>query len=421
VTGEVEAQRVEAGTVLFTYDVTWRPSDVHWASRWDIYLSMNDAVPAKVHWFSIVNSLMIVVFLSALVCMILLKSVYGDISRYNMRSDEVKPMTEEQKAEEREESGWKLVHANVFRPPSDPLVFCTFVGTGQQLLGMSVVTMGFSAVGFLSPANRGSLMLATLCMFCLFSCGGGYRAARLHRAFRGSGWKEPGLTMAFGFTGLCFTVFVVANLMLHALKSSGAVPLGTMFAVVFFWFGVSAPLALCGAYLGFQKEPPMEFPLETDAIPREVPDQPWFLGIAPTVVLGGILPFGACFVELFFILSSMWMDQYYYVFGFTLLVFAILLVTCAEITVVLVYFQLCAEDYHWWWRSFLCAGSISVYVFLYSTLYFSKLEANLAVTYVIYFGYMFLLSAALFLLCGSVGYGSAFWFIKQIYGSIKVD
>jgi len=57
------------------------------------------------------------------------------------------------------------------------------------------------------------------------------------------------------------------------------------------------------------------------------------------VVLGGILPFGACFVELFFILSSMWMDQYYYVFGFTLLVFVILLVTCAEVTVVLVYFQ----------------------------------------------------------------------------------
>ena len=57
------------------------------------------------------------------------------------------------------------------------------------------------------------------------------------------------------------------------------------------------------------------------------------------MVLGGILPFGACFVELFFILSSMWMDQYYYVFGFTLLVFVILLVTCAEVTVVLVYFQ----------------------------------------------------------------------------------
>lgn len=33
------------------------------------------------------------------------------------------------------------------------------------------------------------------------------------------------------------------------------------------------------------------------------------------------------------------MDQYYYVFGFLLLVFLILAVTCAEITIVLCYFQ----------------------------------------------------------------------------------
>eukprot|EP00614_Pseudopedinella_elastica_P007928 CAMPEP_0172612706 /NCGR_PEP_ID=MMETSP1068-20121228/36232_1 /TAXON_ID=35684 /ORGANISM="Pseudopedinella elastica, Strain CCMP716" /LENGTH=89 /DNA_ID=CAMNT_0013416947 /DNA_START=11 /DNA_END=283 /DNA_ORIENTATION=- len=88
---------------------------------------------------------------------------------------------------------------------------------------------------------------------------------------------------------------------------------------------------------------------------------------------------------------------------------------------VLVYFQLCAEDYHWWWKSFLAAGSTAIYVFLYSAIYFSKLEANLAVTYVIYFGYMFVLSLGLFLLCGAVGFGSAFWFIKTIYGSIKID
>jgi Endomembrane protein 70 len=58
---------------------------------------------------------------------------------------------------------------------------------------------------------------------------------------------------------------------------------------------------------------------------------------------GGVLPFGACFVELFFIMSSIWMDQYYYVFGFLLLVYVILGVTCAEITIVLNYFQLCSE------------------------------------------------------------------------------
>ena len=51
----------------------------------------------------------------------------------------------------------------------------------------------------------------------------------------------------------------------------------------------------------------------------------------------------------------------------------------------------------------------------------SKLEADLAVTYVIYFGYMFVLSAGLFLLCGSVGFAASFWFVRQIYSAIKVD
>ena len=37
------------------------------------------------------------------------------------------------------------------------------------------------------------------------------------------------------------------------------------------------------------------------------------------------------------------MDQYYYVFGFLLLVYIILAITCAEITTVLCYFQLCSE------------------------------------------------------------------------------
>mmetsp|Transcript_30788 Transcript_30788/g.39667 ORF Transcript_30788/g.39667 Transcript_30788/m.39667 type:complete len:228 (+) Transcript_30788:1004-1687(+) len=227
--------------------------------------------------------------------------------------------------------------------------------------------------------------------------------------------------MAVGFPGLCFVVFVIANLMLHYLGSTGAVPISTMLAVVFFWFGVSAPLAAAGSYLGFIGEPIIEFPLPADTMPRPIPDQPWFLGFAPTIVLGGILPFGACFVELFFVLSSMWMDQYYYVFGFLLLVFCILLITCAEVTVVLVYFQLCSEDYHWWWRSFIASGSTAIYVFIYSAIYFSKLEANLAVTYVIYFGYMFVFSFGLFLLCGSVGFAAALWFITQIYSSIKVD
>jgi transmembrane 9 superfamily member 2/4 len=65
----------------------WRESEVKWASRWDVYLSMNHAVPDKVHWFSIVNSILIVLFLAFMVAMILFRALHRDISKYNRVSD----------------------------------------------------------------------------------------------------------------------------------------------------------------------------------------------------------------------------------------------------------------------------------------------------------------------------------------------
>jgi len=57
-----------AGEVLWSYDVRWEYSDVKWASRWDVYLYATDE---QIHWFSIVNSFMIVLFLSGMLAMIM--------------------------------------------------------------------------------------------------------------------------------------------------------------------------------------------------------------------------------------------------------------------------------------------------------------------------------------------------------------
>lgn len=62
--------------------------------------------------------------------------------------------------------------------------------------------------------------------------------------------------------------------------------------------------------------------------------------------------------------------------------------------------QLCAEDYRWWWRSFMTSGSTALYVFLYSIVYFSRLESNMFVTYLLYFGYMAVISLGVFLVTG---------------------
>ena len=48
--------------------------------RWERYTRGHKG---KIHWFSILNSLMIVLFLSSMVAMILLRTLHRDISRYN--------------------------------------------------------------------------------------------------------------------------------------------------------------------------------------------------------------------------------------------------------------------------------------------------------------------------------------------------
>ena len=48
--------------------VKWEKSDIRWASRWDTYLEMGDV---QIHWFSIVNSIVVVFFLAGILAMII--------------------------------------------------------------------------------------------------------------------------------------------------------------------------------------------------------------------------------------------------------------------------------------------------------------------------------------------------------------
>jgi transmembrane 9 superfamily protein 2/4 len=350
--------------VVWTYDVTWEPSETAWASRWDVFLS--GSPDDQIHWFSIVNSLMIVLFLTGMVAMIMMRTLHKDIARYN------EEVTQE---EAQEETGWKLVHGDVFRPPQfSPMLLAVFTGTGCQLMAMSLILMVFAVFGFLSPANRGGLMTALLLLFVFMGLFAGYVSAQLYKMFGGKKWTKNIMMTALVYPGIIFFVFFVVNLFVWHTGSSGAVPFTTMFALLVMWFGISVPLVLVGSYFGFKKEE-IKHPCRFNQIPRQVPEQMWYMHPLFSVLVGGILPFGAVFIELFFIMSSIWLHRIYYVFGFLLIVLFILVATCAEITMVMCYFQLCSEDYHWWWRSFLTSGSSSFYLFLYAILYYvTKLD-----------------------------------------------
>jgi len=260
-------------------------------------------------------------------------------------------------------------------------------------------------------------------LFVFMGIFAGYYALRFYKMFGGTYWKSVAIATAFFFPGVVFTLFFIINFVMFvaAHSSSGAVPFTSLLSIKAMWLGVSVPLVFLGAYFGWRQEE-IKPPVAAHRIPRQIPDQPLYMKAPIAILMGGILPFGAVFIELYFIMSSLWLHKFYYVFGFLFLVFIILILTCAEITIVMTYFQLCNEDYRWWWRAYLTSGSSALYLFLYSAFYFyTKLHVDSHVMAIVFFGYMGIIAFCFFVLTGSIGFFATFAFVRKIYSSIKVD
>ncbi|KAJ9667934.1 Transmembrane 9 super member 2 [Coniosporium apollinis] len=411
----------ETTTVLYTYSVYWRPSKTPFATRWDKYLHVYDP---SIHWFSLINSAVIVVFLVCMVTTILIRTLRKDIARYN-RLDELAldDLSGTSVVEEgvQEDSGWKLVHGDVFRPPKNPLLLSVLLGNGAQLFMMTGFTIVFALLGFLSPSNRGSLATVTILLYTLFGFIGGYVSARTYKHFRGESWKLNFAYTPLALPGLVFSTFFLLNLFVWAKAASGAVPFTTMLVIVGIWFLISVPLSLTGSWLGF-RAPVVEAPVRTNQIPRQIPPAGGYLRPLPSMLLVGVLPFGAIFVELYFIMNSIWFSKVYYMFGFLFVCFGLMVMTCAAVTVLMVYFLLCAEDYRWQWRAFMTAGASALYVFAYCLVYWGRTMAFSSVIGAgLFLGYSALISVLFFVLTGTIGFFASWFFVLKIYGSIKVD
>lgn len=401
----------ESMRILYSYEVTWQQSDIPWADRWDVYLvgSPDD----EIHYFAIVNSLMIVVFLTGAVATIMIRTLRKDIAGYN----ELQTLEEAQ-----EETGWKLVHGDVFRPPQGhPMLLSVLVGTGAQIGTAFFITLLACMLRMLNPIKKGQALTAVIVLYVLCGGVGGYVSSRLYKFCDAKSWKRCTIATAMGFPGLIVGMFMVLNVFLTFVGAATAVSFVTIFLVFLLWAGVSTPLVFVGSYFGYRADK-ISVPTKTNQIARFIPELPYYASPPTSIFIAGLLPFGSVCIELFFIMSALWLHQLYYIMGFLMAVIMILVATCAQVAVVMCYLQLCVEDHRWWWKSFLNCASSGFYLFLYSLWFLSsKLDLVGALPVVIYLTYMSMISIAFGLMCGTVGYLSCFWFTQKIYGAVKVD
>jgi len=397
--------------VLYSYEVEWVASELPWADRWDVYLigSPDD----DIHYFAIVNSLMIVLFLTGAIATIMIRTLRKDIAGYN----EMQTLEEAQ-----EETGWKLVHGDVFRPPQfSPMLLSVLVGTGSQLGCAFFFSMVCAILKILNPMKKGATLTAILILYVLSGSVAGYVSARIYKFCDGKAWKLNTIYTAAGLPGALVSIFMVLNIFLSFAGAATAVSFLTILSLFALWLCVSTPLVFVGSFFGFRAEK-VVVPTKTNQIARIIPEIAWYSTPPFSIVLGGILPFGSVCIELFFIMSALWLHQIYYVMGFLLVVLLILAATCAEVAVVMCYLQLCSEDHRWWWKSFGNCASAGLYLFLYSLWFLSsRLDLVGVLPVVVYLTYMTMISVCFGLFCGSIGVVTSFWFNRTIYGALKVD
>jgi transmembrane 9 superfamily protein 2/4 len=438
-------------TIPYSYSVYFREDEsIDWNRRWDLYF-VNQEQGSRIHWLAIVNSLIICGLLTGIVLMILTKTIRTDIKGYKEASaedgrlrkgkssraaksaekglglleqegaaDNDADLSSDDEALE-DVTGWKLLHADVFRAPENGNLLAPMVGSGMQLLFMATGLVLLSAFGILNPSFRGGFISFGVGLFVFAGVFSGYFSARVYKTFGGQDWRKNTAVTAALFAGMLFSIVFVINLFVWAQASSTAIPFGTLVAIVFLWLCVQTPLVYVGSWYGYVHAGAWDHPTKTSTIPRQVPQQAWYIKGAQAVLLAGLIPFAVIFIELIFVFQSVWQDKsgYYYVFGFLAVVSTILVLTVAEVTVVTIYVQLCSENYHWWWQSFLVGGGSALWVFLYSVwYYFMKLHITGFVSSMLFFSYSFMACCVYGLLTGTVGFLSAYLFVRRIYGYV---
>ncbi|TFJ86270.1 hypothetical protein NSK_002478 [Nannochloropsis salina CCMP1776] len=402
--------------VEFSYSVDWiEEPQLAWADRMLRYADSR-FIPStfEIHWLSIINSFVLVLLLTIFLTIILMRVLKNDVSRYmEIDNDEILE----------EESGWKLIHGDVFRFPSHINLLAALIGSGVQLCATTALLLICALSGVFRATKRGSILTALLLIYVLTSFITGYISARLYRQMGGKNWTWNIITAALVFPGPLALVWSFLNSVAWSNASTAALPAATVFIILGLFIFVSFPLSVVGGIAGRNSAGDFDAPCRTKKVAREIPkDGPCFQHPVVQALLAGFLPFSAIYIELHYIFNSIWGHKIYTLFGILVLAFIMLFMVTSLITIALIYFQLTREDHRWWWRTFLNGGATGLFILAYSFFYYfqrSEMDGFFQASY--FFGYMAIVSYAFFIMLGSVGFLSSLSFVRHIYSVIKTD
>jgi len=274
----------------------------------------------------------------------------------------------------------------------------------------------------ISYFRRSTILTASIFMYAVTSIVSGFFSGSYYSRYGGKQWIRTMFFTTLLWPGVVSLATIFNNFVAIYYSSSRAIHFGTLVAILAIWMFLVFPLTLLGTVIGKNFRGQANFPCRVNPIPRQIPEKKWYAETIVVILLGGVLPFGSIFIEMYFVFTSFWAYKIYYVYGFMLLVFLILMIVTACVSIVSTYFLLNSEDHRWPWTSFLASGSTALYVYLYAIYYFfarTKMFGFFQTFF--YFSYTAAICFGLFVILGTIGFVAAEIFIYQIYANVKID
>ena len=403
-----EKQELTEDKILFTYDIVFEKSDISFGLRWDHYKTLD----TKIHWIGIIFSHLTILVLTLVIIIVLVKNIKTQINKYN---------TQIAKFENINYYTWKELSGDVFRAPiRGPMLLSSIIGSGFQLFLMLTITLFLGTVGFMNPEKRGNLYNIGIFLYCIMGIPGGFISSKLFKFFKGKKWILNSMLTSIIIPGTLLTGYFFVNIILIIEKSSAAVGVWDIISFFILWFLCTFPLILIGSFFGYNKKP-IKAPCKTNIIPSFIPKKPCYLHYIFMTFVTGLLAFGTFFVELNYVMGSLWKHQIYFLATFLWISFFLFVIICGEISIIIIFWNLCYGDHNWWWKSFLIGASPVIYFIGFSIYYFFHLHLTGVSAIVVYFGMMCLISAISLFICGSISVLITFTFVKYIYSKIKID
>ena len=312
-------------------------------------------------------------------------------------------------------SRWKLSTGHAFREHICSKILCIMVGNGVQIAGIAIVGILSSAHGLISTwSSKGLLWTGMIISYLLCAIVSGYMCVWLWRCINrnSEGWSSISWCNSCALSSIGFAIFTVLSIAQYLNDGTTEISLPVYFTLLILWIFISIPLSRLGGLIAARSNESVPFSIRISQNQREGPTRelwPWFL-----VLVAGLLPFGAIALELYIVLINIAFGTFHRAFVFVSILSLVVVISCAIVSVGLTYRCLLSEDWMWWWKAFCASSLAGPYMFILTVKYLiiDLRGSSGPISAVVYLGHSMILCVAIMLFTGTVGFLSAFAFLR---------